>query len=243
MQILTVKGLVLKQTNYAESDRILKIFTQDAGILTVMAKGARKFKSHQGAACNLFCFGEYNLRPSKNMHILCGSRLLNNFYGISESIEKLSLASYLCDITLFFLTDSAPEPEVLKLLLNTLYIISSKDRNLFLIKAVYELKLLSLIGYNIDTSRCVLCQKEETHTFSAALGGMLCKDCAKNSYVYPPSVIQAVRYIFSGDMNNIFSFKLSDDSLKELNRLSEQFILKISEHSFQSLSYFRSLFD
>lgn len=242
MQNITAKGLVLRQTNYGESDRILTIFTQDSGIVTAIAKGARKYKSHQGAAANLFCYAEYNLSAGKNMYTLHGAKLINNFYGISESIEKLSLAAYLCDITEFFVTDSESEPDVLNLILNTLYIIANKNRNLFLIKSVFELKLLSLTGYNINPNICILCNKQETYTFSSKSGGMLCKSCAKSSRVYPTSVIYAVKYIFSNDAKNIFTFTLSNENIKELNTLSEQFIFEISEHNFKSLDYFRSLF-
>lgn len=241
MQNLTVKGLVLRQTNYGESDRILTIFTHETGIITAIAKGVRKYKSHRGGAANLFCFGEYELVSGKNMYSLRSAKLINNFYGISESIEKLSLAAYLCDLTEFFVSDTENEPDVLKLILNTLFVIANKNRNLFLIKAVFELKLLSLTGYNIDPFFCIKCHKSEAYTFSSQLGGMLCKDCCTNYHIYSTPVMEAVKYIFTNDTKNIFTFSIGDKYIKELNTLSEQFIFKISEHNFKSLSYFLSL--
>ena len=238
MDSVTVNGLVIRQVNYGEADRILSIFTEELGIVSVMAKGVRKYKSHQRAAASLFCFGEYTLCPGKNMYSMRGNKLKNSFYAISESIEKLALASYLCEITAFFIPENEPESDVLSLLLNTLYILSAKERNLFLIKAVYEIKLLSLVGYEIDPDSCILCHKREAVAFSPEKSGMLCSDCAKKVPPSPVSSAEAIKYILKNDTKSIFSFSIDDTGLDALCRLSEKFILKISERNFSSLAYF-----
>ena len=40
-----VKGLVLRTVDLKESDRLLTIFTEEQGIVTALAKGARSLKS------------------------------------------------------------------------------------------------------------------------------------------------------------------------------------------------------
>lgn len=238
MECIQTKGLVLRQTDYGEADRILTIFTEEKGIIPVIAKGVRKYKSHQRAASSLFCYGEYSLHAGKNMYSMRGCKLIESFYGISSGIEKLALASYLCEITAYFVPEQEIENEVLSLILNTLYILSEKERSLFLIKAVFELKLLSMVGYEIDTSRCVVCGKEQTVCFSPDKGGMLCPDCALSRPPQPKSAAAAIKYILSGDIKNIFSFSIDEAGLLSLSKLAEQFILKISERNFQTLAYF-----
>ena len=241
MEAITVKGLVLKQTNYSEADKILTIFTDDLGIVTVIAKGARKIKSHQRGAASLFCYGEYVLYPGKNMYTMRGAKLINSFYSISESIEKLALASYLCEITAFFIPEEEPCEDVLSLVLNTLYILSEKDRNLLLIKAVFEFKFLSMIGYQIDVDSCINCGKNETVTFSAQKGGMLCSDCSKHETICPASCVKAIKYITLYDTKNIFSFTIDPDGLKALSHLARKFTLSISEYNFPTDEYFYSI--
>lgn len=241
MESVKVMGLVIKQTNYSESDKVLKIFTKELGIITVMAKGVRKYKSHQRAASSLFCYGEYTLFPGKNMYTMRGNKLINSFYSIGENVEKLALASYFCEITDFFVPDFEAEEEILSLLLNTLYILSEKERNLFLVKAVYELKFLSLSGYEIETDRCAVCGSENTLFFSPQKNGMLCPACADLYKNQPKSVGEAVKYILKNDTKLIFSFTLDETSLNILSSLSEKFILKISEKEFNTLAYFHGI--
>ena len=243
MESIQVNGLVLRQVNYGEADRILTVFTKEEGIIPVMAKGVRKYKSHQRAAASLFCYGEFNLHPGKNMYSMRGSKLINSFYSISQSIQKLALASYICEITAYFVPEREKEEDVLSLVLNTLYILSEKERDLFLIKSVFELKLLSMVGYEIDTDRCILCGSENTVVFSPDKSGMLCTDCASSEPACPASAVQALKYILKNDTKNIFSFSLDEAGLKSLSTLSERFVLKISERNFSTLAYFYSITD
>lgn len=53
-------GFVLKRQNFGEADRLLKIFTRDLGLVTVLAKGVRKPRARFGAAVELF--NEISLR-------------------------------------------------------------------------------------------------------------------------------------------------------------------------------------
>lgn len=242
MEAIITKGFVLRQKNFGEADRILTIFTESCGIVTVMAKGARKYKSHQGSSSSIFCYGEYTLYPGKNMYTLRGASLISSFYSVSENLEKLSLASYLCDITSFFVPEAYPENSVLNFLLNTMYILASKERNLFLIKSVYEIKLLSMTGYEIEVNSCVSCHSTDVRCFSAKKGGLLCRKCAKTDYPeIPNSVITALRYILAYDASKIYSFTLDKSNIKILSELASQFLLHISEKNFKSLEYFLSV--
>ena len=67
METINVNGLVIAQTNYGEADRILHIFTDKLGIVSAIAKGARKYKSHQGGASQLLYYSSFTLVGGKGM--------------------------------------------------------------------------------------------------------------------------------------------------------------------------------
>ncbi len=241
LDTIITKGFVLRQRNYGEADRILTVFTEKLGVVTAIAKGARKYKSHQGQAASLFCYSEFSLCAGKSMYTLRGATLINSFYNITTSLEKLSLASFLCDITSYFLPEASPEKEVLSFLLNTMHILSSKDRDLFLMKAVYEIKFLSMIGYEIEASCCVSCQSENVCHFSAEKGGLLCEKCGEGLTKIPNSVVLALRYILLYDASKIYSFALDRSNILILSKLADKMLVHISEKSFKSLEYFNSV--
>ena len=55
---ITTKALVLRGVDYRESDRILTLFTQEQGKLTVSARGCRKKGSAIAAGCQLLAWSE-----------------------------------------------------------------------------------------------------------------------------------------------------------------------------------------
>ena len=245
MEGVVCKGLVIRQSNFAEADRILTIFTEEMGIIRAVAKGARKFGSHQGAAAQFLNFAQFTLHPGKNMYTLRGASQIESFFKLSESVEKLALATYLCELTQAFTAEGTREPEILKLLLNTLYLLAEKVRPLLLIKAVYELRLSSLAGFEAQCDKCVRCGASDglTH-FSAAEGGVLCASCVasnQKSVKISDASRAAMVYILRGKTERIFAFEVSEPVLLELSALAENFVLLHAEKELFSLSYLKNL--
>lgn len=244
METVVTKGLVIKQTNYGEADRILHIFTEDFGIVSAIAKGARKYKSHQGSAAQLLYFSSFTLAGGKDMYSLRGASTLESFFSLSQSLEKLALCTYLFDITKSFIPEGMPEPRVLSLLLNTLYILCTKQRSLALIKAAYELKMLAFTGFMPNYGECTVCSRSHKAAyFSPSHGGIVCTSCTPPADSLPLSApaYLALKYILENDADKIFSFTLSDKGTEELARICEKFLLSCAEKDFLSLSYYKSV--
>src|SRR4029078_8612696 len=61
MAILATDAIVLHQFDYLESSRILRLVTRDAGVRSVLAKGARRSSRRFGSALDLFAQGSAQL--------------------------------------------------------------------------------------------------------------------------------------------------------------------------------------
>ena len=48
MAVYKSKGIVLRSIRYGEADRIMDLYTQDAGLVSAIAKGIRRTKSRFG---------------------------------------------------------------------------------------------------------------------------------------------------------------------------------------------------
>ena len=48
--LTTVTGLIIRTADVKESDRLVTIFTEETGVITAIAKGARSIKSRQMSA-------------------------------------------------------------------------------------------------------------------------------------------------------------------------------------------------
>ena len=243
MEKTVTNGLVIKQVNYGEADRILHIFTEELGIVSALAKGARKYKSHQGGAAQLFYYCQFTLAQGKGMYRLQGANVLESFFDLSYDLEKLALCNYFFDITASVVPEHIPDQPVLSLLLNTLYLMLKRPRPLPLVKAVYEMKLLSLTGFRPTLDACGVCGSPEgLSSFSAGAGGAVCQNCrTPDAEPLSPAVLAALRYITGEDTSKIFSFALPDDAVQALCSLSEKYLLQTTEKLFPSLTYYKQL--
>jgi len=90
---LRTHALVLRRTNYGESDRILNLLTPE-GKYAVLAKGARKEKSKLAGGIELFSVGDVVIHQGKgNLALLTSASLVYFYRNIISDITSLELAS------------------------------------------------------------------------------------------------------------------------------------------------------
>ena len=161
---IVTKGLVLRETQTKEADKILTVLTAEHGKLAVVARGARRKNSKIAAASELLAFSELVLYEQRGWMMLDEASTLSLWDNVRRDVELLSLASYFAEMT-EAVTGEEPAEESLSLLLNALYALDTLHKPPELVKAAFELKLLSLSGYEPLVADCAVCGKtapEET---------------------------------------------------------------------------------
>lgn len=150
------------------------------------------------------------------------------FYNIRTDLDKLTYASYITKIISDVTTENQNSFNTLKLFLNTLYAISETDKNLDFIIAVFKLRLLKILGYMPNIRECTSCGNKENIThFSIIDNGFKCKTCSRQdtgSIEISEPTVNAIKYVFSADPKKIFSFQISENSLRELELVSTIFL-------------------
>ena len=153
----TTMGLVLRATKTGEADRALLLLTPD-GLVSAMAKGALRLKSRLFSGTGLFCYSEFTLFEGKTMFVVDEAEVRQVFWGIHESVEHMALAMYFAELA-STLSHTGQEAEAqLRLLLNSLYLLSEGRRAPRLVKAVYELRAMTLAGFMPDLVACADCE-------------------------------------------------------------------------------------
>ena len=104
MKHVVTTGIVLRRTEYRESDRILQVLTSDNGKVSLIAKGVRKPKSRLAGGIELFAVNDLSYIPGKGaIATVTSSRVLQHFgnivkdydrtmyaYSVLKSIDKLT---------------------------------------------------------------------------------------------------------------------------------------------------------
>ncbi len=255
-------GLITRVHEVGASDKLVNIITPDRGRIGVMVKGGRSPSSKLTPISQLFTYGNFEIYEKNSMYWLRGGSVTDSFYNLSTDIGKVSLATYLCDLA-NELTDEDEEcGELLRLLLNSLFLIGRGDRAQEIIKSAFEMRAASVSGYLPELFGCAYCHSESAEfLYLDVMGGKLvCTDCqAKRGQRAPriskdfddvpetsvlcgmsPSTLAALRYIVGAPEKKLFSFDLKDaDDLRDLSRATEAYILNHLGRSFDSLDFYK----
>ena len=96
--LLNVKGLVIRTVDYHDNDKLITLFTEEKGIITVIASGSKTIKSRYMAPTELFCYSNYVLYKKGEYFWVREVDLIESFFDLRLTIERTALATYICDV-------------------------------------------------------------------------------------------------------------------------------------------------
>ncbi len=246
MQLKT-DGVVLSDYKIAD-DRILTILTRDQGVVTAFANGANRVKTKLSASTELLCYSQFVLFSSRGRCVVDSADVNHIFFGLRGDLTKLSLASYFAALAKELAPQKESAAEELSLLLNCLSFLESGRRENAMLKAIFELRLLTLAGYMPNLVACRSCAGYEKADmlFLPVEGELVCGECAgedekQAGLAVGRGVLAAMRHIIYSPAAKLFSFKLSPVGLESLSGLTERYILTRIEKMPPTLEYYRSL--
>lgn len=247
------KGIILKHRNIGENDRVLTILTADKGLIEGSARRVKSPKSSLSAASQLFAYSEFCLFQGKSsLYIIDSAETIETFYPLRLDVEKMALAGYFCELTHQLSPTADTCGEFLRLLLNSLAFLQTGKLENALLKAIYELRSLTVGGFMPNLVGCMECgeYEKERMLFLPQEGILICEECFASSpyhrpsvirVLLPPSVLSAMRYIVFSEPERLFSFRLSGNSLGLLERITEAYVRLHTEGSYPSLEVYHAL--
>ena len=262
--LYTIDGLVIRSQNWGENDRMITILTKN-GKITTIAKGARSMKSKLLNLTQPFVYGNFEINQKGNYSWIKSGSSYEMFYRLRDDVEKLFLATYICDVANELSGEDSDGSEMLRLTLNTLYAIMTDMRPLLQIKAVFELRSAALSGYCPDISSCDICGEvnAENTYFDVMNGALICSSCLQKrgeivkknvSLMYDDirertvlipltlSVLSAIRFAIYSPGEKIFSFALTDkNDLDIFAKAGENYLLNHLGRGFDSLDLYYSI--
>ena len=243
---LKTRGLVLRETEYGDADKLLTVLTPEHGKMTLRARGVRRRSSPLKSPCQLLAYGEFTLFEYKNRATINEAEALELFPELRNDLELLSLASYFAQVAEAVSQEDSPNPEILSLVLNSLYAIGKLQKPRNLVKAAFELRIACLAGYTPDLTGCIQCGREEPERFDLSAGYLECaghRSPESGGLRMPvtPGVLAAMRYIVSCEPKRLFSFSLPGEALEGLGGITEGFLMTQLERSFYTLDFYKSL--
>lgn len=244
-QEIKVTGLVLNAGNIGEFDKRVTLLTKERGRITAFARGAKKATSPYAAACQPMTFGEFSLYEGRSSFNLMWADVGHYFEGIKEDLVLVSYGSYFCEFTSYLTRENNDEMNILKLLYQSLRALEKKTIEPKLIRRVFEIKIMALYGQGMEAFCCTQCgSTKELSYFDSSRGGVLCSGCKEaggRAIHISGSTIYTIQFILSSAVEKLYTFKVSKEVMKELERVSEAFLNQYVSHHFKSLDFLELL--
>ncbi len=238
-------GLILKEQNIGEKDKLVTVLTRHNGLVRAFVRGAKSFKNRKNSATGMFCYSKISLYKSRDSYIIDEAEPIETFFGLREDLEKISLAQYFSELVISLVQEEEPAEEYLRLVLNSLHFLSKGTMPIEQVKAITELRLMCIAGFMPNLIACERCGEYETNTmyFDVEDGLLYCENCISTRALFQLDIglVKALRHIAFSDFEKIYSFKMEDYALPDLSYITEKYLLSKLQRSFKTLDFYNSI--
>ncbi len=258
MNLVRVKGLVLRTVDVREADRMITVFSDEMGVVSAMARGARSLRSRQMSATQQYCYSSFVLYKKGDYYWVREAELIESFFDLRRTIVGLALASYICEV-LSYVTTAEPDRELLRLSLNSLYAIADGKYEVNKIKACFEVRAAAALGFMPDVYGCRMCEvRRGDFLLDVMDGSLLCHSCrdalaaelplraedVRQSHIIcllPEGAKLAFEYCIHSPLEKLFSFALPETEMHLFCKAAQTYLINHLERSFKTLDFFHQM--
>lgn len=180
MGLLRADGFVLRIRDFAESDLIVTLFTEQWGKRTAIAKRARRLNSRLGGVFDLLNRVEVVFYPKSRLDLVSQGALLQGFPHLKGDLNVVAAALLVGRLLDRLLPFHQPEERVYSLFGRFLNLLEAGDHSVDRLRLSVTLKLLGFLGHRPRLAGCVRCGSESgPFLFASECGGVLCRACTR----------------------------------------------------------------
>lgn len=182
--MIQTEAIVLHGFDYRETSRIVRLATREAGVVSVIARGAKRPKSRFGQGLDLFTSGVAHLtvHPGRDLHTLTGFDATRARPELASSLERFAASAALGELCMRFASEDEGGAihDALAVGLDAIGVAADDAVAGRTLSAAW--RLVSELGFAPALDSCALCHRElaedEVVRFAHRSGGALCRLCA-----------------------------------------------------------------
>lgn len=212
--IINLTGIVLKQIPVKEYDRQITLLTKEKGKITVFANGSRK-PGNKLAAVNPFSFGVFKIYAGRRSYSMEEANIQTYFEELRTDYIAACFGLYFCEVCDYYAVENNEDVELLKLLYQSLRALTKESLDNNLVKCIFEIKTIVAEG--------------------EYPGAPAYKQ-------WDEATLYALDYIVNSSIEKLYTFKVSDRVLEELEEIAANYCKNIIGHSFKSLEVLKNLY-
>lgn len=234
-------GMMIRQTSYSESSRIITILTENGEQVPLMARGFNKPRNQfitlrQGYLEAIFTYNRF-----KGMGTLNDVDVVERYKHINDDFDVYTHASYILEVITRALEDDIAEPGFYRLLKKA-YTLLNDGNEKFGVTSLVMIKMLQAYGGELNLDVCAVCgqanYKEYSH-YSFKYHNVICSRCLTEETLeraIPVSnrVLYFALYLKTVKLEDIKSIKMSEELARQLLKFIEMLYDEYSGVFFRS---------
>ena len=252
-RLYRAQAVILRRQDVGEADRLLTVYTPTVGKLRLMAKGARKVASRKAGHIELFMHSSLLIAKGRNLDIITQAEAVDGYRALREDLDRITYAHYVVELLDRFANEGEANQALFDLIVETLHQLCTAE-DLLLVVRYYELRLLSLEGYQPQLFRCLDCGETiqpVTNYLDPEHGGILCPRCGEgllgragvHTRARPIDVntLKVLRYLQTHDYAACQRLRLKPQTQHDMEAAMLHYITYILERNLRSVDFIRRL--
>lgn len=222
MKIVKVQGIIINESNYGETSKLLNIITKEYGLIGVIAKGAKSIKSKLRAFTTKLTYAYFQIYYKEGkLSTLISADVIDPFINIKKDLLSISYSSFLLELTNQVLKQSN-DNRVFDILVSSLKKIN-EGYDSAIITNILELKYLDFLGIRPNLESCAVCKSTDILTVSTSKGGFVCKNCYTNEKILDRRSIKILRMLMFVDISKISRVDISNNVKEEIDTFINEY--------------------
>jgi DNA repair protein RecO (recombination protein O) len=183
MSTLATDAIVLHAFDYLETSRIVRLLTREAGVVSVLARGARRSRARYGSALDLFAEGvaEISVKPNRELQNLNSLEISRSRASIAEDIGRFTGANVISELVMRFVGEESGTHlyDVTSHVFDELAQAPRDEAVQIAVAGAW--RLIAALGLTPSLDVCASCHSEipseADALFSHRAGGVVCAKC------------------------------------------------------------------
>ena len=239
--LVEVEGIIIGEKPYSETSKLLTILTRDYGLISVMAKGAKRLKSDLRIFTDKLTYADFNIIYKKDkISTLVSATIKDQLKSIKTDIKKISYTSYILELA-EQISKEHFSPRLYDLVIAAIIKINDNYDPASIMNIV-ELKLLEFLGVMPVIDGCAMCgSKTDILTLSASAGGFVCKNCYHNDKLVSEKALKLLRAYYYVDISSLEKISVSDKIKNEINDFLDDYYDRYTGLYLKSKEFIKNL--
>ena len=240
LEIRKVEGIIVSESSYGDSSKILVIITKELGVISVISKGAKRMKSKLRSVSEVFTYASFAISYKKDkLSILISADIINPLNNIKIDIEKISYLNFILELTKQVMSQSLNK-NIFDIFISSILKVN-EGYDPLVITNILELKYLDFLGVSPYFDGCIVCDNKDVVTLSASKGGFVCKKHTDAEYIVNSKTIKIIRLLRFVDISKISKLELSNSIKQEINNFIDDYYDRYTGLYLKSKSFLKNI--